>query len=758
VESGGVVNLNKGESQNDLIKGGAVQNVYGGKASSTTIQAEGKQIVKGGEVDGVEIAKDGLQDVEGGQVNGVNINGVQNINGGTVTKSAVYKGGVQNINKGSVDTVDVFEYSTQNINGGTVKNVFVAEKSDENIKGGTLDNVLMHGVQNVEGGTVTNTNVFSEGVQNVNGGQVKDTKVSGVQNIEKGKAENSTIYKGGQQIVTGGEVTGTVLDGGVAAYKGGTISDTTLNDGTIDVTNGTVSTTTVNNGTLNLEGGNINGITVNDGIVDIKGSKASAATINNGTINLESGSIDGVTLKDGIVNYNNAAAAVKDVTMTGGTMNLAQNGGNYTIGGDFEFNGGTLNMTSETDKTTNKATYGTLTIDNLKGHGGNLVMDTDFASQTNGDKVTINNADKNAGGTIQVYDKSFSNGKALTEDKKLLLVTDKSGNTNWTSKDLDDGGLWDVTPTLQKIDNNWYLTGETKKTNVEVQTVTTNADADFDVWNNTLTDNTLHNRLSELRLTDKGKSGVWVKAKVGQLAGNNYEGNYQTYNMGFDVKKGNNVYGFAVDYTKGNSDTGRGTGDAAEAGLNLYTASFHPTGAYSDFNLRAGRIHNTMKSYGGYADSASWNDTGYSLSYELGKDINRGRGWYVEPSAQITLGRIQGSSYATDKGIAVNRNGMNLALGRVGVALGRKINAHNDYYLKLDAFKEMSGNSVVGMKAPNGDSFTKEEDHKDGWFELDLGTNVKISKTGYFYGDVSKSLGGNINKKWQVNAGLRFTF
>ena len=49
-------------------------------------------------------------------------------------------------------------------------------------------------------------------------------------------------------------------------------------------------------------------------------------------------------------------------------------------------------------------------------------------------------------------------------------------------------------------------------------------------------------------------------------------------------------------------------------------------------------------------------------------------------------------------------------------------------------------------------------DYGDTWFELGLGGNVRISRTGNFYGEVTRGFGGDINKKWSVNAGLRFTF
>ena len=45
----------------------------------------------------------------------------------------------------------------------------------------------------------------------------------------------------------------------------------------------------------------------------------------------------------------------------------------------------------------------------------------------------------------------------------------------------------------------------------------------------------------------------------------------------------------------------------------------------------------------------------------------------------------------------------------------------------------------------------EHSDYGDTWFELGLGGNVRISKTGNFYGEVTRGFGGDINKKWSVN-------
>ena len=105
--------------------------------------------------------------------------------------------------------------------------------------------------------------------------------------------------------------------------------------------------------------------------------------------------------------------------------------------------------------------------------------------------------------------------------------------------------------------------------------------------------------------------------------------------------------------------------------------------------------------------------------------------------------------------------GMNSAIGRIGFVLGQKVKNDSDIYIKADLLHEFAGERDLQLTSDAGgtnDILREHSDYGDTWFELGLGGNVRISKTGNFYGEVTRGFGGDINKKWSVNAGLRFTF
>ena len=770
----GIQNITGGIADKTLVNG--IQNIEGGKATNTQISKGGVQNVKSGEAAVNYINNGGTQNIEGGAAgdNIIYAGGVQEITAGTATNNTVY--GIQNVNGGTAATNIVNAGGVQNVNDGTVLNTAIEENGSQVISGGVVSETTINGgSQTIHTGQVNGT-VINEGSQVVLDGQVKGTTLKGGSQVISGGVVSETTINGGSQEVHAGQVSDTIINAGIATYQDGTIKTTTLNNGTANFQNGTiqdttinagtanfqsgnVQDTTINGGTTNLQGGSIQDTTINGGTTNLQGGNIQDTTVNGGVANLQGGSIDNTTIKDGSVNVENDKVAVKDVAISGGTLNIAQNNGNYTIGGTLDITGGTVNMMGgEAGAATATATNSTLTIENLKGKGGNIVIDADLNNLSNGSKVNIKNAESGAGGTIQIYDKNFSNGQALTESKKMLLVSDEKGTTDWSVKVLNDGGLWDVTPTIAKEGDDWYLTGETKEENAEVKTADSSINSNFATWKNSITNDTLRKRLGDLRLTGNAQQGIWTHVKAGKLNGSGYDGNFQTYNLGYDVKKGNAIYGAAVDYTRGTSNFKNGSGENNRVGLNLYATSYHPSGVYSDFIIRAGKIKNSMTNISGYNDRADWSNWGYSASYEQGKTFMHKNGWFFEPGAEITLGRLQGSNFTTDKGVSVNTGAMNVVIGRLGFAMGRRVNNNCDYYLKGNVYREFAGSGSIDLRAANGDSLHQDENHRDTWLELGLGGNVKLSKNTYLYGDVTKTFGADINTKWQVNAGLRFAF
>ena len=447
-----------------------------------------------------------------------------------------------------------------------------------------------------------------------------------------------------------------------------------------------------------------------------------------------------------------------------------QNGSVWRVTGDS--NSQKLNLeNAAVDLTTDGVGATKFVIADYSGTGGNFIMDTDLAAET-GDKVNITNA---AAGTtyVQVKDASLVNGHTVTGAKNLLLITDASQNVNFVGKNLNAGGLWDVTPTLENGENvtltdgsqgtkdQWYLTKIAKAVNNDSQVLLDAVDSSYALWRNT--NDSLRKRFGELRLhtNETDDDGIWARYSGGKFGSGNFDGSFNMYQLGYDkAANAKSIYGFAVENGSGHTSYSYGSGKDKLFAGSIYGTWHGDNSSYTDVVARFGQFDTDIRSYGDYPDKAKAKSHAYSLSVEYGKtiELNKAQGTFIEPQAQLIVGRLGSSSYTTDRGNNVYMGGVNSCIGRLGVVAGKKDASGNDVYLKVNMLHEFGGNRDVRMLAGNGETLSESQDYGDTWFELGLGGNIKLGNSSHLYGDIERSFGADIQKKWQVNAGVRFEF
>ena len=447
-----------------------------------------------------------------------------------------------------------------------------------------------------------------------------------------------------------------------------------------------------------------------------------------------------------------------------------QNGSVWRVTGDS--NSQKLNLeNAAVDLTTDGVGATKFVIADYSGTGGNFIMDTDLAAET-GDKVNITNA---AAGTtyVQVKDASLVNGHTVTGAKNLLLITDTSQNVNFVGKNLNAGGLWDVTPTLENGENvtltnglqgtkdQWYLTKIAKAVNNDSQVLLDAVDSSYALWRNT--NDSLRKRFGELRLhtNETDDDGIWARYSGWKFGSGNFDGSFNMYQLGYDkAANAKSIYGFAVENGSGHTSYSYGSGKDKLFVGSIYGTWHGDNSSYTDVVACFGQFDTDIRSYGDYPDKAKAKSHAYSLSVEYGKtiELNKAQGTFIEPQAQVIIGRLGSSSYTTDRGNNVYMGGVNSCIGRLGVVAGKKDALGNDVYLKVNMLHEFGGNRDVRMLAGNGETLSESQDYGDTWFELGLGGNIKLGNSSHLYGDIERSFGADIQKKWQVNAGVRFEF
>ena len=505
------------------------------------------------------------------------------------------------------------------------------------------------------------------------------------------------------------------------------------------------------NGTININQSGGKQVVIKGGI-----------TVDNGNLNLTLDRADSVL--EGFIFSQNSGKAVVNLDNSA-LWRVSEFAGVNSVDSLMINNGATVDMTFDDTAATE------LAITDYSGTGGNFIMDTDLAAET-GDKVNITNA---AAGTtyIQVKDASLINGHMVTGAKNLLLITDASQNVNFVGKNLNAGGLWDVTPTLENGENvtltdgsqgtkdQWYLTKIAKAVNNDSQVLLDAVDSSYALWRNT--NDSLRKRFGELRFhtNESDDDGIWARYSGGKFGSGNFDGSFNMYQIGYDkAANAKSIYGFAVENGSGHTSYSYGSGKDKLFAGSIYGTWHGDNSSYTDVVARFDQFDTDIRSYGDYPDKAKAKSRAYSLSVEYGKtiELNKAQGTFIEPQAQLIIGRLGSSSYTTDRGNNVYMGGVNSCIGRLGVVAGKKDASGNDVYLKVNMLHEFGGNRDVRMLAGNGETLSESHDYGDTWFELGLGGNIKLGNSSHLYGDIERSFGADIQKKWQVNAGVRFEF
>lgn len=709
--------------------------------------------------------------------------GTQTVGIGAVGSIGIMNGGTQEVSKGGVGSIGIMNGGTQQVDKDATGSVETMNDGGQSVSGGIGSvGILNSGYQAVYSSGVGVIGTINDGIQEVHSnatGSIGIMNSFGTQNVSSSGIGSIETMNGGTQMVrTGGIGSVETMNGGwqtvssgangnINVMNGGTQfimktgsgSINVMNDGEQQINSSAVGiVSSLNGGTQILNGANATAkdTTINGGTQLVQKGTAQNNTVNGGTQIISGGVVNDNIVNAGVMLFENSAATVNDVAMNGGEM-LFGSANAYSISA-LNFNGGTVDLTENAS-----TDYQTLKLENYSGSGGTFKLDADFEA-VSGDKVVINSA-TDAAGYIQVNGANID-ASAVSEDNPLLLVTVSNGSATFTGKSLNGGGLYEYNPEIAEGDeigktaNSYYLTGLTKNVNNDTLALLDGIDNSYAMWRNT--NDTLRKRLGEIHTlpSNDGADGVWARYIGGKFDGGSYEGQYNLYQLGYDKNyDAKSIIGFALEKGGGNATYSFGSGEDDLFAGAVYGSWLADDGSYTDVVAKIGRFDTELNSYGDFPDSADYRHNAYSLSVEYGKKISLNKaGLYLEPQAQFIAGRLDSVNYTTDRGTKVSVDGINSYIGRVGVMFGQQLENGSDVYIKANLLHEFGGESSLAMLAANGDALTMEKDYGDTWYELGIGANIKIGRASYFYGDIERGFGGDIDKKWQINAGLRFEF
>ena len=607
---------------------------------------------------------------------------------------------------------------------------------------------------------------------NANGADVTvkgNTNISGNVGIN---AANGNVTLNGSTVISG-------TDAAINAGEGGNVDintnnsalnikgDINANGGNITVDSGN-ATGTINGDVNASNGGNVE-ITLNDAQSKLTGS-----------YNVDKDSSIVMNIKNGAVweltDDDDEAAGMSLLRMAKAPAAAADKG--LTInGGESKAKTGYLNMTKRTKDLKIASYSGWETI--IYAHENKGSKDEDYK---NGNTI-INKAAKDSGVILSTDNSGIDmNDKAAVEATLKALAhkvtyTDHEANgSNLTGMVQIADGLtassaskylgnmsWDKNGKGQYVEGsvNWREIYNGNYETFVMKGVRSAATTSMHSWRDNMQDTYTGADLADA-------DGIFAKALGGKTSsdvkGVKDSNTYRGVQVGFDKALANGWHaGAAFDYRNGDSNyLLGGKGDNQLYSFGVYGVKNFEDQSYLRVAAKAGRVENeydvyneirTLKLHGDYKSNA------YGLTMEYGKTFGT-EASYFTPKAQLTWSQVGAKDYTAhtpNDSMSISQDAYSSLVARFGVEAGAK-SEKGRVYVGLYGAHEFNGDISASYFAKDGGIKHTSFDGTDNWIEMSIGGSYDLSDNCHIYADFAKDFKGDFERKWKLNAGLRFEF
>ena len=400
-------------------------------------------------------------------------------------------------------------------------------------------------------------------------------------------------------------------------------------------------------------------------------------------------------------------------------------------GAKINTNGNTLNITNLNNQNstaiiTSSAKADQINITRNSGEGLNVILSQEAADQLNGDAQAMASV-LNIGQSDSPYTIT-ARENTLIGNSTLILNSDGTIASYTEQKNT-------VTDSLQKIGAMNFLTFRAQINDVS-------------------------KRMGDLRSMPQA-DGMWARAIAGQSEYKSIHNTYQTLQIGGDKRIGNIYVGGTASYTDGDGKLDNGSTDDKNWSFGLYGGWIADDGQYIDIIIKRHKLDTDfdLHTQSGTGVNGRYHTWGTSASVEYGWRLGiADTDYYIEPQAELMIGHLNGVSHTTNVGTNIKQEGIDTAVGRVGIAAGWiSPEKTGSAYLKASVLHDWEGDAktrVSNKKAMR--SYT--EDMGGTWGEFALGGTWNINKSLAAYGEVETTAGNPVRTTYQVSGGIRYSF
>ena len=601
-----------------------------------------------------------------------------------------------------------------------------------------------------------------------NGGKVTLNGMTDIKAAGEDGTAISVAGKGSEVAITGNaaaSITGAVYvaGGNLTVNTGATTTmtgDVVIDGGKADITLGDKASTLT--GDLSVsEGGQLT-LNVTNGAKVTGSYAASDGTL---TMNVKDGGY--WILKDAENTTSLYATSLADAA---DHTNAPAAGKLIVNGGSDKAHTGYINMTKRTQD---------LDIASFSGHGTFIMAHEDDGTFNSGN---VNIAKAAAGSGLTLY--TANNGIQMTDKvavTKILEALAKKaiyaeGNDNLTGEVKIGEGLTSSSAKTGSISFK-EETGTGALVDGSIQWEPTIEEGDYETFvmkgARSAVTTSFHSWRDNMQDTYTGadladEDGIFAKALGGKtssdVSGLKDSNNYWGAQIGYDKALANGWHtGVAFDYRDGDSDyLLGGKGDNKLYSFGVYGVKKMEDGSYFRVAAKAGRVENEYDVYTELRNKlhADYKANAYGLTAEYGKTFGSEMS-YITPKVQLTWSRVGSKDYtgSANNGATMNiyQDSYDSLVGRLGFEAGMK-KAHGSLHAGLYLAHEFNGDIDTRYFAKDGGWKSTSFDGDDTWAELVLGGEYRLGRNSQLYADFARDLGGDFQRKWKLNAGIRLRF
>lgn len=481
------------------------------------------------------------------------------------------------------------------------------------------------------------------------------------------------------------------------------------------------------------------------GSIDIKSNSENSATIhligtadNNPSINLNADEIS-------VVSKNDSGTAV--LVEKNGNLNFnAQTEGTTRITGKVSAADGTIGLKSQSLHLEGNSTF---TAGTVRSNKGEILYNSD----QNG-VVTIGSIVNEGNEKLVIAQASSVNDKYATAEEAI----------NAARKQVSVGeGDYIIEGRTGAVSDAWSVNSDgtvSVRNNPVMESFSHFNSMSYVQWRNET--NAVRERIGDVR-NEAQTVGLWARvygadSKVKETT--TVEVKTNSLQIGADGKIGDWLIGAAFTYLDLDGDFSNGSSEADGYSFAAYTTGTFDCGAYVDVIGRIGKLSTDLSAFtDAESFNASYDNTGFSLSTEVGYRWEFNEVFFVDPQVELTYSYLNGDDFTSSNVVHVNQDDFQSLVGRFGANLGAHFNGGKDsVYISASVNHDFLGDADYTAYTDTSAVRSFSNDLGGTWYTYGVGAQFAAGENLNFYGTLQKSSGNDFAQDYRYSVGMRYVF